>query len=77
MVAGPAPQPLAAILLEHDAKTDELAAVGTLGGEMFNQFFAKYEFRLALEHGGAPRQAVTGSTVVTELDSYCKQQVRC
>ncbi len=77
VVAGPAPQPLAAILLEHDAKTDELAAVGTLGGEMFNQFFAKYEFRLALEHGGAPRQAVTGSTVVTELDSYCKQQVRC
>ncbi len=77
VVAGPAPQPLAAILLEHEAKTDELVAVGTLGGEMFNQFFAKYEFRLALEHNGAARQAVTGSTVVTELDNYCRQQVRC
>ncbi len=77
VVAGPAPQPLAAILLEHDAKTDELAAVGTLGGEMFNQFFAKYEFKLALEHGGAARQAVTGTAVVSELDNYCRQQVRC
>ena len=29
VVAGPAPQPLAAILLEHDAATDELVALGT------------------------------------------------
>jgi len=77
VVAGPAPQPLAAILLEHDAKTDELFATGTLGGEMFNQFFAKYEFKLSLEHGGAVRQAVSGSAVVNELDHYCRQQVRC
>lgn len=77
VVAGPAPQPLAAILLEHDAKTDELFATGTLGGEMFNQFFAKYEFKLSLEHGGAARKAVGGTTVVSELDRYCRQQVRC
>ncbi len=77
VVAGPAPQPLAAILLEHDAKTDELAAVGTLGGEMFNQFFAKYELKLSLEHGSGARQAVAGTTVVNELDNYCRQQVRC
>jgi Rieske Fe-S protein len=77
VVAGPAPQPLAAILLEHDPKTDELFATGTLGGEMFNQFFAKYEFKLSLEHGGAARQAVSGTAVVNELDNYCRQQVRC
>ncbi len=77
VLAGPAPQPLAAILLEHDAKTDELSAVGTLGGEMFREFFAKFEFRLAMEHGGAVRQAVTGTAVVRELDNYCRQQVRC
>lgn len=77
VVAGPAPQPLAAILLEHDAKTDELTAVGTLGGEMFNQFFTKYEFKLSLEHGGAARQSVSSITTVTELDTYCRQQVRC
>lgn len=77
VVAGPAPQPLAAILLEHLPATDELIAVGTLGGEMFNQFFAKYEFKLSLEHGSAARASVGGTSVVQELDSYCRQQVRC
>jgi Rieske Fe-S protein len=77
VVGGPAPQPLAAILLEHDLASDELHAVGTLGGEMFNEFFAKYEFRLALDNGGAARRAVQGNAVVTELENYCKQQVKC
>src|SRR5437879_3747033 len=52
VLAGPAPQPLAAILLEHDPASDGLFAVGILGGELFNEFFSKYEFRLALDHGG-------------------------
>jgi len=77
VLAGPAPQPLAAILLEHDSQTDEIHAVGTLGGEMFNEFFAKYEFRLALDHGGSPRAAVAGSCMVQALDNYCRQQVKC
>lgn len=77
VLAGPAPQPLAAILLEHDPKSDELTAVGTLGGEMFNQFFAKYGFRLALENGGAPRTAASGTCVVQALENYCRQQVKC
>ena len=77
VVAGPAPQPLAAILLEHDSSTDEIQAVGTLGGELFSEFFSKYEFKLAMEHGGAARQAVAGSCVVQELDHYCRQQVKC
>jgi len=77
VLAGPAPQPLAAILLEHDAASDELTAVGTLGGEMFNAFFAKFEFRLALDNGGAARRPVSGSAVVTELENYCRQQVKC
>ena len=51
MLGGPAPQPLSAILLEHDKASDHLYAVGTLGGEMFDAFFAKYEFKLALEYG--------------------------
>jgi Rieske Fe-S protein len=77
VVAGPAPQPLAAIVLEWDAASDEIHAVGTLGGEMFNQFFAKYEFRLALENGAGAKRAVTGSAVVIGLENYCRQQVRC
>jgi Rieske Fe-S protein len=77
VLAGPAPQPLAAILLDWNSSTDEIHAVGTLGGEMFNEFFAKYEFRLALEHNGAAREAVSGACVVQPLDSYCRQQVKC
>jgi len=76
VVAGPAPQPLAAILLEHDSDTDEIHAVGTLGGEMFNDFFEKYSFKLALEHS-SPKIQVARSCVVQPLDNYCKQQVKC
>jgi Rieske Fe-S protein len=78
VVGGPAPQPLAAILLEHDAKNDALHAIGTLGGELFNAFFAKYEFKLAIDYGsGRSRQPVVGHTVVMDLQRFCKQQVRC
>src|SRR5258707_1234036 len=77
VVAGPAPQPLAAILLEHDAATDELFAVGTLGGELFNEFFDKYAFRLQLEHGAAARAAVDGTCMVQPLENFCRQQVKC
>jgi len=76
VVAGPAPQPLASILLQWDPSSDEIQAVGTLGGEMFGEFFDKFGFRLELEHG-APRAAVTGTCVVQELDNYCRQQVKC
>jgi arsenite oxidase small subunit len=77
VVAGPAPQPLAAILLEHDAKTDELYAVGTLGGEMFNEFFDKYAFKLQMEHGSAVRESAGNACTVQPLEDYCRQQVKC
>ena len=76
VLAGPAPQPLAAILLEHDRRSDELTAVGTLGGEMFNQFFAKYELKLRLE-GGAVRAPAAATCEVQELENYCRQLVKC
>ena len=78
VVSGPAPQPLAAILLEHDPGPDTLHAVGTLGGELFNAFFEKYEFKLAIDYGGnRTRQRVADRTVVRELQQFCRQQVRC
>jgi arsenite oxidase small subunit len=77
VLAGPAPQPLAAILLEHDPTSDGLFAVGTLGGELFNEFFSKYEFRLALDYGGHAKTTVEGRSTVSELTEYCKQQVKC
>jgi len=77
VLAGPAPQPLAAILLDYDPKSDNLYATGTLGGELFNEFFSKYEFRLALDFQGRPKTAVEGHCVVSELTDYCRQQVKC
>ena len=77
VVAGPAPQPLAAILLEYDSIADEIHAIGTLGGEVFNEFFDKYAFKLALEHGDAVRAAAGATCVVQELENYCRQQVKC
>jgi arsenite oxidase small subunit len=78
VMGGPAPQPLCAILLEHDPASDALFATGTLGGEMFNTFFSKYEMRLSLEHGGSrAQQRVSGKTAVSTLTQFCKQQVRC
>ena len=77
VLAGPAPQPLAAIVLEHDPTDDALYAVGTLGGELFNEFFSKYEFRLALDHGGHARTVVESRCIVSELAQYCRQQVKC
>ena len=78
VLAGPAPQPLAAILLEYDAATDGLVALGTVGAEQFEAFFTKYEFRLALDHGqGTARRPVGARAVVRELAQYCKQTIQC
>ena len=78
VLAGPAPQPLAAILLEYDAGSDGLVALGTVGAEQFEPFFKKYEFKLALEHGQAKVQKAIGATsVVRELAQYCKQTIQC
>ncbi|MGH8765849.1 MAG: (2Fe-2S)-binding protein [Burkholderiales bacterium] len=78
VVGGPAPQPLSAILLEYDAATDGLYAAGTLGGELFDAFFAKFEFKLAMEQGGPKaKQPIADRVVVQELQRFCKQQIRC
>jgi Rieske Fe-S protein len=78
VISGPAPQPLSAILLEHDRNTDALYAIGTLGGEMFNAFFSKFEFKLALDYGADRiRNRIAGQSVVVTLESFCKQQVKC
>lgn len=79
VVTGPARQPLAAVMLDYDSAGDTLHAVGTLGSELFNDFFAKYEMKLSLDYGGTgrARQLVNGTTVVTELARFCRQQIRC
>jgi len=76
VLAGPAPQPLAAILLDYEPASDGLTAVGTLGGELFNQFFAKYAQKLSLE-GAKLRVPAESTCKVVELENYCRQQVKC
>ncbi|MDH5265581.1 MAG: (2Fe-2S)-binding protein [Betaproteobacteria bacterium] len=77
VVAGPAPQPLATILLEHDAAKDQLVATGTFGGEMFEQFFQKFGFRLQLEMGDRAKAAVEARAIVRELSAYSAQWAQC
>src|SRR5690349_16935379 len=79
VVAGPAPQPLAAIVLEHDAARDELYALGTAGAEQFVPFFAKYEMKLTFEYGGLGRAhaSVGDASVVSELTNYCRNTIEC
>ena len=79
VVAGPAPQPLAAIALEYDAGRDELWAIGTVGAEQFGPFFEKYAFKLELEYGGLDRarKPVENTTVVRELTNYCRTTIEC
>jgi Rieske Fe-S protein len=73
----PAEQPLCAVLLEHDPRADTLTAYGTLGGELFDEFFRKYEFKLSLDVGPRARNAVNGKAVVRELEKFCRNAIQC
>lgn len=79
VIAGPAPQPLASIALEHDSARDELYALGTIGAEQFAPFFEKYAMRLTLEYGSLDRarKPVEATTVVNELTNYCRNTIEC
>jgi Rieske Fe-S protein len=78
VLGGPAPQPLAAILLEYDERDGSLYAAGSYGGEMFERFFEKFSFRLGLEFNTANvREEVANTAVVVPLAQYCQTQVLC
>lgn len=78
VLGGPAKQPLAAIVLAHDPADDALYATGTYGGEMFENFFAKFGHRLQLEYEITDIDRSIGEqTRVLSLDQYCKNQILC
>jgi arsenite oxidase small subunit len=71
VLGGPAPQPLAAIDLTLDEGTGELRALGTYGGDMFERFFERFEFQLALQQRADDvRRAVGATTDVVPLREY-------
>jgi Rieske Fe-S protein len=77
VLAGPATQPLAAVLLEHDPATDRLYATGTQGGELFDRFFERFAMKLSLEHGGREHQPAGERCLVQPIENYCRQLMRC
>jgi arsenite oxidase small subunit len=77
VLSGPAPQPLCAVLLSHDPKADTLTAYATLGGELFQEFFRKYEMKLSLDVGPTANQPVGRQTEVLELSRFCRNEIQC
>ncbi|TFZ03500.1 (2Fe-2S)-binding protein [Ramlibacter rhizophilus] len=77
VVSGPAEQPLAAVLLRHDAREDTLTAYGTVGPELFKQFFEKYAAKLALDVGPQAVLPVSANARVMELERFCRNPVSC
>lgn len=77
VLGGPAPQPLAAILLEED-DNGNLYATGTSGGEMFNKYFDKFYSRLILEYKTTDlQQMITGTTRVMPLEEHSRYIMTC
>lgn len=73
VLAGPAPQPLAAVRLEYDAADDSLLATGMYGGDMLDRFFSKFGFQIALAHGDDDiRRVVTEVTPVWPINEYSR-----
>ncbi len=77
VLSGPAPQPLCAVLLTHEPRADTLTAYATLGGELFDDFFRKYEMKLSLDVGPTAHRAVAGRAVVRELEKFCRNSIQC
>lgn len=77
VLAGPARQPLAAILLEHDPASDHLYATATQGGELFDTFFERFEMKLSLEHADRATQRTGETSLVQPIETYCRQLMHC
>lgn len=77
VLGGPARQPLCAVLLEHNSKDDSLTAYATLGGELFDEFFKKYDAKLSIEVGSKAKNTVVQRSTVRELERYCRNPVKC
>ncbi len=78
VLAGPAKFPLAAILLEHDSKTDELFATGLVGSELYGEFFKAYKRELRKEFGRRKyKQPVSGDVVAMPMSEYAEDAISC
>lgn len=78
VLGGPAPQPLATIVLEYDKVRDEYYALGTLGPEQYDEFFEKFGFNLELENQVDRIDGeVSDTTIVSHHGEYSRQIKSC
>ena len=78
VLGGPAGQPLATILLQSEPDTGALYALGTIGGEMYDSYFEKFAFRLALEHETSDIERRSGTaSVVMDIETYSRTIMQC
>ncbi|HHN72720.1 MAG TPA: (2Fe-2S)-binding protein [Thermopetrobacter sp.] len=78
VLAGPAKFPLAAVLLEHKADTDELFAVGLMGSELYGEFFKAYRKELRKAFGRRKyKKMVTGDVVAMPIAEYSRDAIEC
>ncbi|MGA7800236.1 MAG: hypothetical protein WCC36_05455 [Gammaproteobacteria bacterium] len=78
VLGGPAPDPLASIRLEYEPDDDALYATGTQGAVLFERFFDKFGFHLALEYQTSDiRQRVVDSSPVVPLADYTRNRILC
>lgn len=77
VLAGPAPQPLAAIEIEA-SDTGELYATASYGGDMYERFFEKFGFRASIEHRVSDPKAPVGDTsTIRKVTDYSNQTIQC
>lgn len=78
VLSGPAPEPLAAVVLEYDAGGDRLYATGMRGSERFEDFFRTYELELIDAFGrGEARALAAGTSAAIPLDQYTRDPLYC
>ncbi len=78
VLAGPAKFPLASVLLEHKADTDELFAVGLMGSELYGEFFKAYRKELRKAFGrGKYKKMVEGDVVAMPVAEYSEDAIEC
>ena len=77
VLGGPAPQPLAAIELDY-RDNGEIYATGVYGGDMFDQYFAKFGDRLMIEYQTMEfRNEVDDESIVEPLESFTRHKIEC
>ncbi len=78
VLAGPAKFPLAAIVLEHDAESDELFAIGVIGTALYSAFFKAYRRELRKAFGRrAYREKAEGDIVAMPVSEFAADVVSC